>query len=110
MPTTSSGHLDILGEVHVVETLTCQILIGNNVLRPNMIEINWGREGKADHLRIGSTSVPLNARQEDADLKRMPVFASKEYHLAPGTGQTVDTMTKRPPPKGDKGFLFEPKN
>ena len=110
MPTTSSSHLDILGEVHVVETLTCQILIGNNVLRPNMIEINWGKEGEADHLRIGSTSVPLNARQEDADLKRMPVFASKEYHLAPGTGQTVDTMTKHPPPKGDKGFLFEPKN
>ena len=110
LPTTSSRHLDILGEVHIVETLTCQLLIGNNVLRPNRIEINWGKDGMSDYLRIGDTLVPLNVRQENAIPRRMPVFASVGYYLAPGTGQAVSTMTKHPPPRDEDGFLFEPKN
>ena len=29
------------GEVHVVDTLRCGILIGNNILKPSKMEIRW---------------------------------------------------------------------
>ena len=43
------------GEVHIVDTLHCGILIGNNILRPSRMEICWActeADGK-DALQIG---------------------------------------------------------
>jgi len=52
------------GEVHVVDTLRCGILIGNNILKPSKMEICWAcaeASGK-DALQIGQVYVPIFSR------------------------------------------------
>ena len=49
------------GEVHVVDTLCCGILIGNNILRPSKMEIRWAcaeANGK-DALQVGQVYIPI---------------------------------------------------
>ena len=56
------------GEVHVIDTLRCGILIGNNILRPSRMEIRWActeADGK-DALQIGQAYIPILSRNTQA--------------------------------------------
>src|SRR5438477_12912525 len=76
------------GEVHVVDTLRCGILIGNNILKPSKMEICWAcaeASGK-DALQIGQVYIPIFSRSmQSRHLKRMAVFAARSYLIHAGT-------------------------
>src|SRR5216117_3503414 len=61
--TLDRGTVWIFGETHVVDHLSCNMLIGNNILRTNHMDISWacpGAGGK-DIIRIGIVYVPIQA-------------------------------------------------
>ena len=101
------------GEVHVVDTLRCGILIGNNILKPSKMEIRWAcaeASGK-DALQIGQVYVPIFSRStQSRRLKRTAVFAARSYLIHAGTVQNIETKHKTLPPCS-QGYLLtlEPK-
>src|SRR5437667_9090197 len=59
--TLDGGTVRIFSETHVVDYLSCNMLIGNNILRTNYMDILWacpGAGGK-DVIRIGTAYVPI---------------------------------------------------
>ena len=61
MKTLDGGTVRIFGETHVVDHLSCNMLIGNNILRTNYMDISWactGAGGK-DVIRIGTVYIPI---------------------------------------------------
>src|SRR5437773_12279724 len=63
MKTLDGGTVRIFGETHVVDHLSCNMLISNNILRTNYMDISWAcsRAGGKDIIRIGTAYVPIQA-------------------------------------------------
>ena len=59
--TLDGGTVWIVGKTHVVDQLSCNILIGNNILRTNYIDILWAcsEAGEKDVIRIGTAYIPI---------------------------------------------------
>ena len=61
MKTLDGGTVRIVSETHVVDQLSCNMLIGNNILRTNCMDISWAclEAGGKDVIRIGTAYVPI---------------------------------------------------
>ena len=59
--TLDGGTVQIVSETHVVDQLSCNMLIGNNILRTNHMDISWAcpKAGRKDVIRIGTVYVPI---------------------------------------------------
>src|SRR5437667_6944614 len=81
------------GKVHVVDTLRCGVLIGNNILKPSKMEICWAcaeANGK-DTLQVGQVYIPIFSKSIQSQcLKRTAVFAARSYLIRTGTVQNIE--------------------
>ena len=61
MKTLDGGIVQIVGKTHVVDQLSCNMLIGNNILRTNCMNILWAcpEAGGKDVIRIGTAYIPI---------------------------------------------------
>ena len=61
MKTLDGRTVWIVRETHVVDQLSCNMLIGNNILRTNYIDISWtySEASGKDVIRIGIAYVPI---------------------------------------------------
>src|SRR5205809_168559 len=63
MKTLDRGTVQIVGKTYVVDQLSCNMLIGNNILRTNHMDISWAclEAGGKDVIRIGTAYIPIQA-------------------------------------------------
>ena len=96
------------GEVHVVDTLHCGVLIGNNILRPSKMKICWAcaeANGK-DTLQVGQVYIPIFSKSTQSwHLKRTAVFAARSYLIRAGTVQNNETSSEDPNHAEAKDFI-----
>ena len=96
------------GEVHVVDTLCCGVLIGNNILRLSKMEIYWActeANGK-DTLQVGQVYIPIFSKStQSRRLKRTAVFIARSYLICAGTVQNNKTSSEDPNHAEAKDFI-----
>ena len=59
--TLDGGTVQIVSKTHVVDQLSCNMLISNNILRTNHMDISWAcpKAGGKDVIRIGTAYIPI---------------------------------------------------
>ena len=112
--------VEIEGEVHIVPYLSCNILVGNNILHPYRAKINIG--GQVVALGAERFQIPVRVTKETSTcpfpapiptvkrsapkMKKVRVFATDSTVLEPGTGKNVD-ISHKPLPR-NRHYLFVP--
>lgn len=120
----------VTGEVHLVDDLPCDLLIGTDIMKPNGIYVKWGNPdvaviGKHEVLvkatvldqttpvrtvNIVDNAPPQLIRQKVTRAKvrkTVTVYAKDSFTLEAGMGQNVPIRHRALP--RDKSYLFTPK-
>ena len=110
--TTDTGkEIQIQEEVHVVPKLSCQLLLGINILRPNEIGVSWStsQDKKKDALLIRGERIPLNAVYEAPSQapRRTVIRTITTTRIPSGHGKNIP-IRAAPRPELADGYLLNP--
>lgn len=99
----------ITREVHIVDNLSANILIGIDIMKPEGMVLDLGR----DTMTIGSCQhleVPISTRTKDTPTE-LAIFNQTRKVIAPHTDMRVPVKARRKPLHklpADRDFIFEP--
>ena len=111
LPTIDGDTVRLQAEVHVSKRLSCGLLIGNNVLKPNRMDIKWAAQEAHgyDVLKIQEKYVRIFSQDiERRRNKRVAVYAATTTPVRAGTGCNIP-IKHDPLPPNTSGYLLSPK-
>ena len=91
------GTVQIVSETHVVDQLSCNMLISNNILRTNHMDISWAcpEAGGKDVIRIGTAYVHIQAIAIQKSRRRqVGVYLTETTLIKTGTGKNLPIKHK----------------
>lgn len=102
----------VVGEFHVVNHLSCGILISNNVICPNRIELKCAstKTKNKDVIRVGEAKIEVQMTKvpipkPDPTFCKAKVIANKKVLIKPGYGALIAIRIKGHIPPNTFAFL-----
>ena len=102
--------VEINAEVHVLNHLPCDLLLGNNILTPNEMGLHTTKD-RQQHLQLKGHNIPISTRKDillqKAVKKRTSVYLTEAVTLPPSTSINLPIKHWTLPP-AERGYIFEP--